>query len=149
MMMVMMMMVVVMMMMMESHTQNTVWYLYMSHDFQHVYKDIFRRFKNSKLSKLHRHIELLKMLNKLRDIKLIACDMDGTFLDPEHKIRDQNLHAVSEVRKRGLEFIIVRVKTVGDDRKRERTNTTNSTTGHRKKPTISTGHCRKILQCEG
>ena len=50
------------------------------------------------------------MLNKLRDIKLIACDMDGTFLDPEHKIRDQNLNAVSEIRNKGLEFIIVRCR---------------------------------------
>ena len=48
------------------------------------------------------------MLNKLRDIKLIACDMDGTFLDPEHKIRIQNLNAVTEIRNKGLEFIIVR-----------------------------------------
>ena len=50
------------------------------------------------------------MLNKLRDIKLIACDMDGTFLDPEHKIRIQNLNAVSEIRNKGLEFIIVRYR---------------------------------------
>ena len=50
------------------------------------------------------------MMNKLRDIKLIACDMDGTFLDPEHKIRDQNLNAVKEIRNKGLEFIIVRCR---------------------------------------
>jgi len=46
------------------------------------------------------------MIRGLDEIKLIACDMDGTFLSPEHTIREENINAVQQVRKNQVEFII-------------------------------------------
>ncbi|QWQ38260.1 Cof-type HAD-IIB family hydrolase [Gemella sp. zg-570] len=40
-------------------------------------------------------------------IKLIATDMDGTFLNSEHKITKENLEAVEYARKNGVEFLVV------------------------------------------
>ncbi|MBF0714056.1 HAD family hydrolase [Gemella sp. GH3] len=39
-------------------------------------------------------------------IKLIATDMDGTFLDNSHKITNTNMEAVDFVRNNGIEFVI-------------------------------------------
>jgi len=46
------------------------------------------------------------MMDALSNIKLVACDMDGTFLSPDHTIRPQNVKAVEALSKFGITFIL-------------------------------------------
>ena len=79
-------------------------------------------------------------MNHVKEIKLIACDMDGTFLDPEHEIREENIKAVTEVRKRNVEFIIVRYSISRFERS---ISSSRTITGNGKKSTIGARYCRK------
>ena len=39
-------------------------------------------------------------------IKIIASDMDGTLLNSDHKISDENLKAIREAQEKGIHFAI-------------------------------------------
>ena len=41
----------------------------------------------------------------MTDYKLIACDLDGTLLDPEGQISEENLAAIHRLAKRGVHFV--------------------------------------------
>ena len=39
-------------------------------------------------------------------IKVIACDMDGTLLGPDHKVSPRTLRAVKRAQEKGIRFMI-------------------------------------------
>ena len=41
-------------------------------------------------------------------IKIIASDMDGTLLNSDHKISDENLKAIREAQEKGIHLITLR-----------------------------------------
>ncbi|MRH44591.1 HAD-IIB family hydrolase [Aquibacillus halophilus] len=48
----------------------------------------------------------MKINQKNHDIRLIALDMDGTLLDADHRVSDENKKAITEARNKGVEVIL-------------------------------------------
>ncbi|MGN0144898.1 MAG: HAD family hydrolase, partial [Clostridium sp.] len=49
-------------------------------------------------------------------IKLIASDMDGTLIDTNHNISEENLKAIKEAQRNGIKFAIVTGRAYDDVR---------------------------------
>lgn len=47
-------------------------------------------------------------------IKLIACDLDGTLVNNSHQISKENVEAIEEAQKQGIEFIVSTGRTFDD-----------------------------------
>ena len=49
-----------------------------------------------------------------RKYKIVASDLDGTLLGKDHRVSTENMHAISEMRRRSIEFVPISGRTTGE-----------------------------------